>query len=508
MSHAVSINLSSFRNLSNTLDESTRESPSPLSASDSPRVSEGTLDSGLIAADALRKNELLRSQYLEAASISLDPHSFSNPDQISIVHMGIIIDFDASQQVMQGAVTLHLDNHMGAEWLYLDTKELSILEILDESGNALEWFFGDKDPVLGQRLAICIRDRTSVKVRYITSKHAEGLYWHSKDPENFLLYSHSQPTHTRSWLPCHDTPRVRTTYSLAMLTDPRWLAVASVGNNPQQKTKSGIYRMETKIPIPSYLIAFCVGNLEFRKTGDRTGIYAHPDMIEKAYEEFKGLEKVLDRAETLLGEYCWGRYDMLMLPLNFPAGAVENPMISFFSSEILAGDQSLMYCLLHGLAHSWSGNKVTAKGWDHLWLNEGMTTYIELLLAELFKGKDYAEMLGKIYYNKLVDEVAGAQGTDGALRMHLEGRNPRDAFSLVPRYKGYFFLKMLEEHVGKEKFLSFLKQYFEAFRFQSVSAEEFEDYLYVHFPEAKEERLQVRQWLHEPDLPQNCPIIQ
>ncbi|HAB99868.1 MAG TPA: hypothetical protein DCE71_08610 [Parachlamydiales bacterium] len=501
-------NSSSPCNCSDVIEELMKEEALPLSISDSPRSS-GGMDACLIAMDSLRKNELLRTQHVERSPfVFFDPHSFSNPEQVRVTHMRIIADFDVSQEQMQGAVHLDVVNQTGTEWLYLDSKDLTILEVLDEPGNALEWFLGDKDPLLGQRLAIRIGDRTSIKVRYITSKDAEGLYWHSKDPENFLLYSHSQPTYTRSWLPCQDTPGVRTTLSFAFLADPRWLAVSSSGNNPEQKVKGGIYRMETKITIPSYLIAFCVGNLEYRKTGERTGIYAHPEMIDRAYDEFSHLELVLDRAEQLLGEYSWGRYDMLILPVDFPAGAVENPMVSFFSSAVVAGDKSLMYYLFHELAHAWAGNKVTARGWEHLWLNEGITTYIELILAEEFNGKDYAEMLEKIYYNKLVDELAGSAGFDGALRMHLEGRNPRDAFSLVPYYKGYFFLKMLEKKIGKEKLLPFLKKYFEAFRFQSVTTEEFESYLFTRFPEVKDEDFQVYQWLYEPGLPGNCPMVQ
>jgi leukotriene-A4 hydrolase len=31
----------------------------------------------------------------------------------------------------------------------------------------------------------------------------------------------------------------------------------------------------------------------------------------------------------------------------------------------------------HEISHSWTGNLVTNKNWEHFWLNEGFTRYLE-----------------------------------------------------------------------------------------------------------------------------------
>ena len=36
-----------------------------------------------------------------------------------------------------------------------------------------------------------------------------------------------------------------------------------------------------------------------------------------------------------------------------------------------------MDVIAHELAHSWSGNLVSNASWEHFWLNEGWTTYLE-----------------------------------------------------------------------------------------------------------------------------------
>ena len=42
-----------------------------------------------------------------------------------------------------------------------------------------------------------------------------------------------------------------------------------------------------------------------------------------------------------------------------------------------AGDKSLANVIAHEIAHSWTGNLVTNKNFEHFWLNEGFTVFVE-----------------------------------------------------------------------------------------------------------------------------------
>ena len=99
-------------------------------------------------------------------------------------------------------------------------------------------------------------------------------------------------------------------------------------------------------------------------------------MVDRAAAEFADLEKMVAAAEALYGPYRWGRYDVLVLPPSFPFGGMENPMLTFATPTILAGDRSLTSLVAHELAHSWSGNLVTNATWNDFWLNEGFTVYL------------------------------------------------------------------------------------------------------------------------------------
>ena len=128
-------------------------------------------------------------------------------------------------------------------------------------------------------------------------------------------------------------------------------------------------------PIPSYLLALTIGDIEFKSLDERTGVYAEPVTLKKAAYEFADMEKMLDAAEALYGPYRWERYDVIVLPPSFPFGGMENPRLTFATPTILAGDRSLVSLIAHELAHSWSGNLVTNANPDDFWLNEGFTVY-------------------------------------------------------------------------------------------------------------------------------------
>ena len=86
-------------------------------------------------------------------------------------------------------------------------------------------------------------------------------------------------------------------------------------------------------PIPSYLLALAVGDLEFQAVGPRTGVWAEPSVLAAAAWELGDAEAMMRQAEALYGPYRWGRYDVLVLPPAFPYGGMENTTLTFLTSN-------------------------------------------------------------------------------------------------------------------------------------------------------------------------------
>lgn len=88
-----------------------------------------------------------------------------------------------------------------------------------------------------------------------------------------------------------------------------------------------------------------------------------------------------------LNRYVWGRYDILVLPPSFPFGGMENPCLTFVTPTLLTGDKSLASVIAHEATHSWTGNLVTNKNFEHFWLNEGFTRFIERKIVGRLRGE-------------------------------------------------------------------------------------------------------------------------
>ena len=225
-------------------------------------------------------------------------------------------------------------------------------------------------------------------------------------------------------------------------------------------------------PVPPYLIALGVGDIAFRAEGPRTGVFTEPPVLDAAANEFVDLERMVTAAESLLGPYRWGRYDLLVLPPSFPFGGMENPRLTFATPTILAGDRSLVSLVAHELAHSWSGNLVTNATWSDFWLNEGFTTYVESRIMEALYGKRIAEMLQVLERRDLQDEITrlGGPARQGHHpQVDLKGRNPDDGMTEIPYSKGAALLRLIEQTVGRETFDAYLRSYFDRHAFQSIT---------------------------------------
>ncbi len=253
------------------------------------------------------------------------------------------------------------------------------------------------------------------------------------------------------------------------------MAVMSA-SNPQLLSEDSRYSFEMKQPIPSYLMALAVGDLRFQSTGPRTGVYAEPAILEASAWEFGETEALIQAAEALYGPYQWERYDLLVLPPSFPFGGMENPRLTFLTPTVIAGDRSLVALIAHELAHSWSGNLVTNGTWNDFWINEGFTVYFENRIMEAVYGADYAAMLQALSHSDLTAEVADFMENapnDSKLAIDLVGRNPDDGVTTIAYDKGFHFLRLIEQTVGRDAFDAFLKDYFASYTFQSMTTDRF-----------------------------------
>lgn len=438
-----------------------------------------------------------------------DNHSYGNYAEANTTHVAINLTADFENKILKGFVT-HTINNNNASKIIFDTKQLNIEKVTTDDGGETTFELGENNEILGQPLTVNITPKTKeVTIYYSTNPKSEAVQWLNPQQTAYkkfpFLFTQGEAILTRSWIPIQDSPGNKITYSAQIQVPEELTAVMSAKNIPNEETIPGHFEFEMNNPIPCYLIALAIGKLEYESLGKRSGVYAEPNMIEACAYEFGDLEKMISAAEELYGPYDWDRYDIIVLPPSFPFGGMENPMLTFATPTIIAGDRSLTSLVAHELAHSWSGNLVTNATWDDFWLNEGFTVYFENRIMEQLYGKDYADMLRLLGYEDLLEEMKDLSEDDTHLKLHLEGRNPDDGMTYVAYEKGALFLTALEQYVGRDKFDNFLRNYFSDFSKKCLTTEDFVNYLNEKLPETK--NFDIDSWIYKAGIPENAPKI-
>lgn len=446
----------------------------------------------------------------------IDNQSYANCAEIRSTHLTLNLSVNFQEKKLSGSVKHDIENLTGGTKIIFDVNQLNIDHVVLDDNETAEFVIGAYDKFKGSPLEVTVKPETkSVTIYYETLPKSKALQW--LDPQQTAgkkfpyLFTQGEAVLTRTWIPCQDSPQNRITYDANLQVPPNLLAVMAADNNPIEKNTEGKYSYSMDIPIPSYLIALAVGDLVYKPTGERTGVYASPVLIESAVYEFAEVEEMIKVTEGLYGDYLWGRYDILVLPTSFPYGGMENPKLTFATPTILTGDRSLVSLIAHELAHSWSGNLVTNATWDDFWLNEGFTVYIENRIMEAIYGKAHADMLFSIEYEELEAEneeiLAGTNPEDSKLKLTLEGRDPDDGMTTIAYVKGALFLKTLEELVGRDQFDPFIKAYFADHQFETLTTEEFVVYLNEHLLELNELMFNTDEWIYGEGIPVNSVKI-
>jgi aminopeptidase N len=442
-----------------------------------------------------------------------DSHSFSNPAEAVVKHLDLDIKVDFDTQTISGIASWTIENTSKGNQIIFDENTLNITKVtLGNDEKETQFKLGDSVEYHGKPLRIKIEPNTTkVNIYYNTTKDGVALQWlkpeQTADKKKPFVFSQGQSIWTRTWIPCQDSPGVRFTYNAKVSVTKDVMALMSAVN-PQQKNDTGVYTFKQDKPIPSYLMAIAVGDVEFKSIDNRTGVYAEHSVINKAKWEFAKLGYMVNAAEKLFGPYRWGRYDVIVLPPSFPFGGMENPNLTFLTPTVLSGDRSLTSLLAHELGHSWSGNLVTNASWDETWLNEGFTTYVEHRIGEEVFGVAEGKMQDVLSRKVLKDNVdeLGINSPDTRLKIDLSGKNPDEGLSDIPYEKGYALLQTIEAAVGRKQFDTFLTYYFNDHAFQSINTEAFLAYINKNLIKGDKrlaDKIKIDEWIYKPGIPSN-----
>ncbi|KAL0078408.1 peptidase family M1-domain-containing protein [Phycomyces blakesleeanus] len=429
-----------------------------------------------------------------------DPSSQSNLSDIKTTHLHLNWTISFENKNIAGHVLLDLvtlkDN---VDRVVLDTSFIDLKSITLE-GSPLKYDLAEQHASLGSALTIYLTEPFAtagqmfqLKIDYATTEKCTAIQFLTAEQtvgkKLPYLFSQCEPIHARSFIPCQDTPSIKLTYS-ASVTSPLQVIMSALSTLSQPSildSNSKTYGFEQRTTIPTYLIAIAAGNLVGREIGPRSTVWCEPEVVDQAAWEFDDTERFLSLGEDLLTPYEWGRYDLLVLPPSFPYGGMENPCLTFLTPSLLAGDKSAVQVVAHEISHSWMGNLVTTRNWEHFWLNEGWTVFVERKIIGRLHGEASRQFSAIIGWKALKEsvELFGQDSPATVLNTDLSsGINPDDYFSSIPYEKGFNLLYHIESVVGGASvFEPYMKSHVQKYAHKSITTQDWKNHLFEYMLE-------------------------
>jgi len=440
--------------------------------------------------------------------IPADPHSHAQPNKALATHLQWTGKVDFASKSIAAKASWVIQAQKGVDTVVFDTDGLEIEKVTINDEQSTNWVLDPADSILGRALRICIPENIQmVHIYYRTSGAAKGLQWlessQTGDKKQPFLFSQGQAILTRTWLPCQDSPALRFSFD-AQVTVPAGLMAVMSAVNQQALSTDGVYRFSNNRPIPSYLFALAVGDFAYKAFDERSGIYAERSMLNAAWSEFANLPPMIKAAERLYGQMPWERFDLLVLPPSFPFGGMENPMIMFAAPTLIAGDRSLTNLVAHELAHTWSDQIVSIAGWEHFWLNEFFTNYIERRIIQEMEGLSYAEMMERLNNLELERNLQEGSKSNQAMVLvpDLLGKDPDLVLGPVKYQKVAALMMQLETKLERKNLDAWIRQHIKQQNPEIHTTQSFlnayRDFLFSSDAIAAED---LDQWLYAAELP-------
>ena len=315
-----------------------------------------------------------------------------------------------------------------------------------------------------------------------------GIYYDdyktSSGASKRMLVTQFEVADARRMFPGWDEPAFKAHFKLSAVLPANFAAVSNMPIVATTPAGAGLNKVQFAISpkMSTYLLALVAGEMSaIRDKAGKTGlaVWAPTGEQEQGRYALSVERNVLPFYNEYFGvDYPLPKLDMIAIPGNYEAGAMENwGAITYIDDALLFDEktsaartrQTIHIDVAHEMAHQWSGDLVTMAWWDNIWLNEGFATWME------YKATDRFNPSWEVWPRQH-EAREGAMAQDAQPTTHPIQQVIRDeseagsAFDQISYQKGEQIIRMIEDWIGPDVFRTGMRAYMKAHQYSNATS--------------------------------------
>ncbi|CAO3692350.1 unnamed protein product [Rhizopus microsporus] len=413
---------------------------------------------------------------------------------IEPIHLDINLQFEElTKKTLKGKVTLTfkhtgkalISNKNDLSTTVLNAEEFENVKVTSVDGENISYRYDGHLIHLQWETPFTANAERKVLIEYDIEDPIAGLYFQQEEGSSHWAVTDHETEKARYWLPTVDYPTVRTTLTWTITAPEKYSSLAN-GSLLETTTVNGLTstRWELTYPCPSYLICFAVGDFISVDDEEVNGIPIKYFTSTKYKAE--DLKRTFDKTPSMIKwiqkkvgvSFPWTKYYQIALPPS--RGAMENISLvtwgdNFVMDEVYALERKPFADVvnIHEMAHTYFGDLLVIRHFEHAWLKESWATYMESCWIEDHLSKEDFDY----------DLFSNAQGYFGECERYMRPIVTRKYDSSWDMFDSHIYpgggwrIHMLRRLLGEDAFWTGVKHYVEKYSCKTVQTTDFQNCL-------------------------------
>ncbi|OGS72147.1 MAG: hypothetical protein A3F91_03090 [Flavobacteria bacterium RIFCSPLOWO2_12_FULL_35_11] len=287
------------------------------------------------------------------------------------------------------------------------------------------------------------------------------------------FFADNWPNRAHNWFPCVDHPSDKATVEYTVKAPNHYQVIANgyLFEETNLSNDLKLYHYKNAEPLPTKVMVIGVARFAVQHLGETHNIpvstWVYPQTKEQGFYDFANAKNILNFFIEKFGEYPYQKLANVQSKTQF--GGMENAGAIFYFEKIVTGERNHEDTIVHEIVHQWFGNSASESDWPHLWLSEGFATYFTDLYIE--------ETEGEAAFNKRLkaerETVLDFYKIKQTPVIDTENTNLMSLLNANSYEKGAWVLHMLRKKLGDETFWKGIKTYYEKFKLNNASTNDF-----------------------------------